>query len=1478
MAKFVTREIEIPDDPDDDGDEFGAIPASRNQPPGTRRAPSSHSGRSGRSGGSGNTGKGLGEAATPPLPALPDALLDALSRDPGPANPSSLGASTTSRPAATAPVSRSSFSLNRASAFFDPDASKTTVAHSPALPSLPPHSPLSVAYPDGPAPSRVRQDSLPQGFSIGRTSAPASPALSRSNSRPLDGFDGSRDAHLPSNPTPPLDHALQNSNVSTKKSMFRSLPFGRSKASLGPSPNSSTPPSPELRRYDSLAGSSSPLWTEVPGEATPSAPSTARLTPTTTDSPTTTTTDARLSPSVPTLERRPSRQQLATAGFAQRMSQSARDADRWLFEAQAAGLGIGAGHVVASTSGSGGHDSRRGSDVGLEDDEVEREEDEEQDARSGWAGRGERYTRDLQRTRATDTDYEDDAVEGEGEGESISIDDDGESVVEGETEPRDQLVAVLGAGSPERPFHDALQSPEAARTPTFPPSTPPALPSGSGSRHLSPVSPTETIAGRVALPPKRTDSFRPPPPQPDWTSSDLPPRRDGKLSLPIYSDAPLGSAFDEVPKRRNRSDGDPLDAEGQAELARRIRGIGIDDQSSEDPGTLADFVVAVVGPRNVGKSSVVKKGLKPRSSEIPVVIQEDEAGNRVTTVTTSFTIGGVRRTIEILEIDMHLLRYNDEGVIWPDGLPQCEGAMLCYDSTDPDALSSLSVLLKAFWTRGSDVPLIVLACKAVPPDLGKNATDPLQASKVCNVYGAGIVTLDGGLDDPSRKTKESFKYIIRQIMENRGEMTRPLSSTASHSPTEERYGSLHQYATTSRSPFTGGSSSDTSPAFSDGQHRLHDQSPRFPPRNDSVGLGLPVVRETPLDSPQQHEISSGSLPPPVPPFSSAAPEEPLSPRSQAPTYTSDAPTYRTEGQAYLEEQFAQQVHGGEGPSGELAPGDIFDNRGSSGKTAALDLYFSRDDMIDKFLYASVTGNDEAYVTLFLITYRRFARPYDVLEKLVERFEFVARKLKSDPLLSRFAQMKICGVLSIWMQNYPGDFSSPSTYGILAPFLQSLLPSGATWVAHYALELIPLLGPIAAQSDPDLSWALPDRAVDSSPMLQASSSTGKQVAEPVEQPARRPSIAPSYDSANSQNLGSQGTNLSIPGSTPQTTENSPVPSNSLSPRPQSEASTLDTEDSGEHSQGMSGSNPSLRPRGGPGAVALIEISNMVMEMREEEVAQQITRLAWEMFGGMTPRDLLRHVLAPRDPGNPRVALRDSETNVMRSIAFVNYLANWTATLVLVQGKIKQRARILEKMLLIALALREKENFDSLMGILAGINSQPIFRLTETMELVTNKLDGDPKTQPRRPELVEAEKIRLPKKLRSLNRLMAATKSFSAYRLALANSGMNMIPYLGVHLQDITVVNEIKSDLRDGKVNWSKFSQMGRSAAIVLDCARIAPSLPIDKLVERAVLNVDVLDEERQYALSYQHQPRQSDRPSGARSRLRDLAKSTFATSS
>lgn len=178
--------------------------------------------------------------------------------------------------------------------------------------------------------------------------------------------------------------------------------------------------------------------------------------------------------------------------------------------------------------------------------------------------------------------------------------------------------------------------------------------------------------------------------------------------------------------------------------------------------------------------------------------------------------------------------------------------------------------------------------------------------------------------------------------------------------------------------------------------------------------------------------------------------------------------------------------------------------------------------------------------------------------------------------------------------------------------------------------------------------------------------------------------------------------------------------------------------------------------------------------------------------------------------------------------MQYLAEWVASMILVQTKVKWRAKMLEKFIVVAYALRDLENFDSLMGVLAGINRQTIHRLAETQELVNQRMEGD--------------RTKVPKRLRSLNKLMSNQKSFSAYRLALANSGTNMVPYLGVHLQDITVVNEVKKDMRDGKVNWSKFSQMGRSAAIVLDCARVAPKIEVELKVEGCILGVPLLEEE------------------------------------
>jgi hypothetical protein len=87
-------------------------------------------------------------------------------------------------------------------------------------------------------------------------------------------------------------------------------------------------------------------------------------------------------------------------------------------------------------------------------------------------------------------------------------------------------------------------------------------------------------------------------------------------------------------------------------------------------------------------------------------------------------------------------------------------------------------------------------------------------------------------------------------------------------------------------------------------------------------------------------------------------------------------------------------------------------------------------------------------------------------------------------------------------------------------------------------------------------------------------------------------------------------------------------------------------------------------------------------------------------------------------------------------------------------------MIRKMIGVASELRKRDNFDSLMGLLMGLESQPIFRLAKTWEFVQSSPGYED----------------IYKRFRSLKTLMRSQKGFSAYRMALVNGEEQMIPYL------------------------------------------------------------------------------------------------------
>ncbi|KAH9825268.1 hypothetical protein DFH28DRAFT_1077640 [Melampsora americana] len=682
----------------------------------------------------------------------------------------------------------------------------------------------------------------------------------------------------------------------------------------------------------------------------------------------------------------------------------------------------------------------------------------------------------------------------------------------------------------------------------------------------------------------------------------------------------------------------------------------------------ADFTIGVAGPKGVGKSTIITRALrKPLTNS--VTLYSDPQANKIISYVSQVTNGnaGPSRTVQVLEVDQLILSerfikkdHNKEGMIWPKRLPALDGILLCYDAMDPTALDHLRPLLHSFWTRGG-ISLIVLACKS-NKDEKLNLTSPIKAAELVNVYGTGMIQLDGGLEDPGKKMRNSFNWIMKAIREARGE-PRSYSSASTHI-LESSSLDDHEQIRSSFDSVTRSQSSDPSAP---------------PPKLQADG----AVKTSDKNRSEENENTE------------EANEKAQNDNDEDQATTANFGTMSNDATSRHAAQKAI----------------VMSQRGSE-----MDLHLDKQTIIDKFVFATVSGNEPSFVDHFLIVFRRFSTPFDVLSALINRFEFVSYHLEDDPLLTRYAQM---------------NNSTPS---------------------NTRLE---------EEEDEDSTNVC---------LLQQDDLT-------------KSFTNPNQDTRSSIGLKSQTASSSI---------------------------ALDSKSENK---------------------SLLDCSNQVLGLSDEALALQITRLEWDIFAEMKPRHLIRYVLAPRDPKNPRVALRDPNSPIARSTDYLNHLAAWASSMILIQDKLKARARVLLKLMKVAYELRDMDDFHSLMGVLAGIEAQPVYRLEATFEIV---------------QQMDLQSYR---RYLSLKRLMSSQRSFSAYRLARQTASAQCVPYLGTYLQDITAVNEVKDDMRDGKVNWTKFGQIAKACSNVIECGKLAPEIEVEERIEGLIMRSPILSEDSQYALSY-----------------------------
>ncbi|KAJ5074064.1 ras guanine nucleotide exchange factor i-related [Anaeramoeba ignava] len=181
-----------------------------------------------------------------------------------------------------------------------------------------------------------------------------------------------------------------------------------------------------------------------------------------------------------------------------------------------------------------------------------------------------------------------------------------------------------------------------------------------------------------------------------------------------------------------------------------------------------------------------------------------------------------------------------------------------------------------------------------------------------------------------------------------------------------------------------------------------------------------------------------------------------------------------------------------------------------------------------------------------------------------------------------------------------------------------------------------------------------------------------------------------------------------------------------------------------------------------------------DIDEEEIARQMTLAEFSIFSTIQSKELLNQAW-----NKPK--LKHRAPNVLRMIYRFNDIALQVATAIILPTKVRDRSRTLAKFIRVAEHLKALNNYNTLMALIAGINSTPVHRLKQTWTEIP---------------------YRSYEIFNGLLDLMSSNSSYKNYRTSLRNSVPPCIPYLGIYLTDLTFTEDGSPDFIDNLINFSK----------------------------------------------------------------------------
>ncbi|KAI1303236.1 hypothetical protein EDD11_005431 [Mortierella claussenii] len=189
----------------------------------------------------------------------------------------------------------------------------------------------------------------------------------------------------------------------------------------------------------------------------------------------------------------------------------------------------------------------------------------------------------------------------------------------------------------------------------------------------------------------------------------------------------------------------------------------------------------------------------------------------------------------------------------------------------------------------------------------------------------------------------------------------------------------------------------------------------------------------------------------------------------------------------------------------------------------------------------------------------------------------------------------------------------------------------------------------------------------------------------------------------------------------------------------------------------------------------------------ELARQLTIMEANVFNKIKPVECLGNAWTSSDP-----EIVAKVINIKKVVENSNLYISWINEVILNEKDIKKRAMIIRHIIAVGEKLRHLNNFSMLYSITAALALSPVHRLKRTWELVP---------------------YRAMTALGALQTVVNSHKNYRDYRQELHSANPPCVPFLGVYLTDLVMIQDGNPDFLKGTDQHINFYKRGSTAEVI-----------------------------------------------------------------